>query len=142
MIGNSKNLFIEKGRFSELNFYLLNKLSEERKRKFKVSKKTVKGSKILKSENLDKISYLILFNEFKNKIKKDLLPVYKNEIRPFYFCSDKEIETYCKIKQIKINKEKPQKDNIMKFINEVEDKYSGTKINIAKSYLDIVNALN
>jgi len=140
MIKNTKKLYIFNDKYSEINYFILKRLSDERKGKFKVLKTNNKKLNIINSNNLDKISSLILLSEFKNKFKKDLTPIYKNKLSPLYFLNNKEIDLYAKLNKLKTKKEKIDKneEKILKFLDEVESKYEGTRNNIVKSYLELI----
>lgn len=139
MLKNIKVINITNDDFSEVNYYILGNLSKERRNKFIIKKG--KSGKVVVSDNLDKTSSLILLSEFENKFRKDLIPIYKNIIKPLYFMHKNEIEMYGKIKNLKFKENKIPKEEkkVLNFIDEVESKYSGTKINIVKSYLDMVS---
>ncbi len=143
MIGNSKKINILDDEFFNINFNILNQLSEQRRGKFKVFKTKLRKGKTATSDNIDTISSLILLSEFKNRLRKDLLPVYKNTIRPLYFMHLEEIELYAKLKKLRIKKRKlpTRQKKVMNFINDMEKQYSGTKNNIVKSYIELINNL-
>ena len=110
---------------------ILKKITDKRKQKIKLISKPQKNLKIILSENLDDIAITALSNYLNNKSAK-INPVNKRFIIPLYFCSDEEIQAYSKFKNIKISF---KQDKLKRLLNEIENKYPGTKNSIVNSYL-------
>jgi tRNA-5-methyluridine54 2-sulfurtransferase len=123
--------------------YLLNKYARENGAK-----------KLITGHNLDDEAQAIMMNQFKANIsltaslgpisgKKDH-KMFVRRIKPLYFCSDEEVEIYCKIKNWELDycdclySQEGYRSQIKKMLKEFEEKYPGTKNGIVKSFLEIL----
>ena len=123
--------------------YLLNKYSRENGAK-----------KLVTGHNLDDEAQAIMMNQFKANIsltaslgpisgKKDH-KMFVRRIKPLYFCSNDEIEHYTKVKGWELDycdclySQEGYRSQVKKMLNEFEEKYSGTKHGIVKSFLEIL----
>jgi len=126
-----------------LRRYLLNKKARELKLK-----------KLATGHNLDDEAQSILINQFRNDVsrtarlgpKTGILddPRFIRRIKPLYLLSEKETATYAFLKNFNINSGKcpyskeAYRDSVKNFINNFEQKYSGTNYSIIKSFLEIL----
>ena len=123
--------------------YLLNKYSRENGAK-----------KLITGHNLDDEAQAIMMNQFKANIsltaglgpisgKKDH-SMFVRRIKPLYFCTNDEVEIYCKVKGWELDfcdclySQEGYRSQIKSMLNEFEEKYPGTKHGIVKSFLEIL----
>ena len=120
VLKNILNLFVEKG-IIELT----------------TSKK--KADKIAISNNLDTESNKIIHELIQGNTKKlkEFSPKNKTIIKPLYLFLDTEIKLYAKIKKLKSKDSNAKKDNITKFVNNLEKKHPEIKRAIVNSYLEL-----
>jgi len=108
----------------------------ESKGRIKLTQKK-RYDKFAKSSTLDDSAFEIL-NSFllkNNKNLKEILPIYKKNIKPLYLFLDKEILLYAKLKNLKFKKIKKKKDRISEFLNESEKKHPEIKRAIVNGFL-------
>ncbi|MDD5133538.1 MAG: TIGR00269 family protein [Candidatus Nanoarchaeia archaeon] len=124
--------------------YLLNKKARE-----------LKIERLATGHNLDAEAETIIMNQSRKDIERSarLGPItgFQTEkkfiprIKPLYFILEQESEIYAKIKEFRELKNPyladSYRENIKKFLNEVESKYPGTKYNIINSFLEILPLL-
>ncbi len=126
--------------------YLLNKYA----RKSKLSK-------LATGHNLDDEVQSILINQFRNNIARSvrlgpLTGVIKDErfvrrIKPFYFLSEKEVATYAFLKGLLIDlnecpySELAYRNYVRDMLNNIEEKYPGTKNSVVNSFMEILPIL-
>ncbi|MFA5175830.1 MAG: TIGR00269 family protein [Candidatus Nanoarchaeia archaeon] len=124
--------------------YLLNKKARE-----------LKVERLATGHNLDAEAETIIMNQSRKDIERSarLGPItgFQTEkkfiprIKPLYFILEQETSVYAKIKGFKELKNPyladSYRENIKKFLNEVESKYPGTKYNIINSFLEILPLL-
>lgn len=126
--------------------YLLNKCSRE-----------LKATKLATGHNLDDEAQSIIMNQFKHNIalsarlgpitgvKRDIRFIPR--IKPFYFLTEKEIATYAFLKNFTIGfNECPYNTVSFRFeirdlLNNLEEKYPGTKHSIVLSFIEILPLL-
>jgi tRNA-5-methyluridine54 2-sulfurtransferase len=123
--------------------YLLNKYSRKNGAK-----------RLVTGHNLDDEAQAIIMNQFKANIsltaslgpisgKKDH-ELFVRRIKPLYFCSNDEVEIYCKIKGWELDfcdciySQEGYRAQIKKMLNEFENNYPGTKHGIVKSFLQLL----
>ena len=111
---------------------ILRKITDKRNQEIKLINKPQKNLKIILSTNLDDIAITALSNYLNNKTIK-IKPNNEKLIIPLYFCSDEEIQAYSKFKNIKVSF---KQDRLRRLLNEIENKYPGTKNSIVNSYLE------
>ena len=98
----------------------------------KIGKKQLKGHRIVSSENADDVIQAFLGQVLKNKKwEKDEL------IRPLRQITDEEINIYAELKGFKQFKRK--KENILGFVNEMEERYPETKFALLKISAQLLN---
>ncbi|MBT3814042.1 TIGR00269 family protein [Candidatus Woesearchaeota archaeon] len=123
--------------------YLLNKYARENGAK-----------KLITGHNLDDEAQAIMMNQFKANVsltaslgpisgKKDH-KMFVRRIKPLYFCTNDEVEIYCKVKGWELDfcdclySQEGYRSQIKQMLNEFEEKYPGTKHGIVKSFLEIL----
>ncbi len=126
--------------------YLLNKYAR------------LNGAKRLATgHNMDDEAQAIMMNQFKANIAltANLGPIsgrqdhshFVRRIKPLYFCTNDEVEMYCKVKGWELDfcdclySQEGYRSQIKKMLNEFENKYPGTKHGIVKSFLSILPLL-
>ena len=103
--------------------------------------KSKKVSKKVISSNIDSESEEIIQTLFKDKQKKFefALPVMDNIVKPLYLFTTKEILLYAKLRKLKFKKDSKKENNIVKFVNNLEEKHPEIKRAIINSYLELFN---
>jgi hypothetical protein len=89
------------------------------------------------SESLNIIKILIDGEVTQLKIISPVVEDKNIIIKPLYLFLDKEILLYARIKKLKLGKIEKRKDNLLKFINKLEDKHPEVKRAVINSYLKI-----
>ncbi len=132
---------------------ILKKLREQRQQEKPKSiaslnqTKTKAFTKIATPENLNNTAQKILITLTKKINKTSLKKLSPNiklskkteQIKPFYFLTEKEINLYSKIRKIKTkNKEKNKKNIISKFLKKTESKHPEINHAIVNSFLEIL----
>ena len=94
--------------------------------------------KLAVSDTIDLISYKIINTIIQDNILnlKNLKPLSKNTIRPFYLFLDKEILLYAKLKNLRFKIINEKKDKIADFIDGLEKKHPEVKRAIVNGFLD------
>ncbi|MBI5148054.1 hypothetical protein HZA33_00050 [Candidatus Pacearchaeota archaeon] len=136
LLRKGNKIFIDKGRYTTIIEHIFRKLPI-----YKISKIKTKTDKILLSTSIGNIACQIILNQLKKKQEvKQLMPKYKNTIKPLYLLLDKEIELYAKLNKIKINKQK-DKDKlgvqVRNFLNDLEKKHPEIKYAAVNAFLEI-----
>jgi uncharacterized protein (TIGR00269 family) len=117
----------------------------------------LKATKLATGHNLDDEAQSILMNQFKANmaISARLGPVtgitddpkFVRRIKPLYFLTEAEVETFAKINNLSPGKKicpfrcGSFRKSVMIFLNDFEKKYPGTKHGIVKSFLEILPLL-
>ncbi len=97
-----------------------------------------KVDKIAISSTLDLEAEEIINVIMKGDAKKlNMKPIEGKVIKPLYLFLDKEVLLYANIKKLKFKKEKTQKNEISKLINELEIKHPEIKRAVVNGYLKI-----
>lgn len=104
-----------------------------------------KNEKIALEQSLDDEACLIIFEVIRKKPQFGLIgPKINSCIKPLYFCLDKEIQLYAKIKgmggKIKVGEKGNLKSRVIDFVNSMEKRHPEIKNAIVNSALEI-NAL-
>lgn len=120
MIAKNKNIILDKSQ--NLNTNVLKKILQT---KFQVKQSTKPN---LSSDNLSQITENIFKNILKGEFKKKL-----KTNNPFLYLSDKEIELYAKLKNIKGAKRKQDK-KIQNLFNKFLKKNQDLELNILKAH--------
>jgi hypothetical protein len=144
---------INKG--EEINYYnkkdfrsvVLKRLLEifEKKSTSKIKKISTKEKPLKKiialPTTLDMTSKKIIQKIINQKLDtNEFLPKQKKIILPLYLFLDKEVMLYTKLKKLKFNKIKPEKqDEVAELINSLEKKHPEIKRAIVNSYLKLNN---
>lgn len=119
-------------KFSEKFIITLVKLPSKKK----IDKKAIASTIDLESE---KIIHALI--KGKTSELKQVSPIEKIKksitIKPLYLFLDKEVLLYAKIKKLKFKKTNPKKDNITKFVDNLEEKHPEVKRAIVNSYLEL-----
>ena len=68
---------------------------------------------------------------------KNLKPIDKNLIKPLYLFLDKEVLLYAKLRRLKFKQNKKTKNEIEKFLDELEKKHPEVKRAIVNSFLKL-----
>ena len=89
------------------------------------------------ADTLDIVSKEIIDNLVKQRFKQKLKPVDKKIIRPLYLFLDVEVLIYAKLKRLKFNKIKKEKDKWFDFVEDLEKKHPEIKRAIVNSYLEL-----
>ncbi len=130
---------------SAVAFYILERFAKQRRQKI-VRIKNIKGKKIVISNNLDDGAYLIVKCLMYGDLHSAKLSPVVNEkgitrVKPLYFCSDKEILLYAKLKKLPLRKQKKKNDKTRDFLDKMEKKHPELKNAIVNAFLDIMPAL-
>lgn len=112
------------------------------------------ADKLITGHNLDDEAQAILMNQFKANLSlaASLGPVsglkdhklFVRRIKPLYFCTNQEVETYTVIKEFELDycgclySQEGYRSQVKKMLNDFEKKYPGTKQGIIKSFLDVL----
>lgn len=96
-----------------------------------------KANKIAVADTIDVIAKEFIKNSVNKTLKNNLSPVDKKIIKPLYLFLDKEVLIYAKIKGLKFNKIKKEKDKWFDFIENLEKKHPEIKRGIVNSYLEL-----
>ena len=107
----------------------------EKKAPIKINNK--KFTKKAIADTTDLIAKEIVSNLVNKKFKPRLNPVDKKIIRPLYLFLDVEVLLYTKLKRLKFNKIKKEKDKWFDFIEDLEKKHPEIKRGIVNSYLEL-----
>jgi len=115
------------------------------------------ANKLITGHNLDDEAQAIIMNTFKanTNLAAHLGPIsgvqdhklFVRRIKPLYFCTNKEVEIYTKIKKWKLDycncvySQEGYRSQVKKMLNEFEQKYPGTKQGIINSYLAIQHCI-
>lgn len=131
---------------SAVLYSILSKLAKQRRQNIvKVTEKDMKSLKrVVVSSNLDEEAEGIIRNLMYNNIQSmsNLGPKERKRVKPLYFCSDKEIMLYAKLKKLPIGRQKEnKKDKIRDFLDEMEKKHPELKNAIVNAFLEIMPAL-
>ncbi|UCD21268.1 MAG: hypothetical protein JSW08_01860 [archaeon] len=98
-------------------------------------------TKLSISDNLDTGSEFVLSSLMKNNFSfNKIKPRSGKIIKPFFFCSEKEIQLYSKLKRIPYKSEK--KSDISKWLDELEKRQKGIKNSIISSLIKIQKIKN
>ncbi|MBU1111866.1 MAG: TIGR00269 family protein [archaeon] len=119
--------------------------------------KLLNATKLVTGHNLDDESQVIVMNMFKanTSISAKLGPIsgieehqdFVRRIKPLYFCTEKETRLYALLKKFKVEfTECPYvthsyRAEVREMLNQMEEKYPGTKTGIINSFLDILPLL-
>lgn len=154
MLNNTKKIFvIYSGIKEKIIFIILKKISEKKGislSKIKKCIKTNKNQKIALEQCLDDEAILIVMNLLDESPKFDFVgPEIRingsTNIKPLYFCLDKEIELYAKINGIKGKARTNEKDilklKVINFVNLMEKKHPEIKNAIVNAMLEIMPAV-
>jgi hypothetical protein len=119
--------------------YLLNMFSEKGMVEIVKIPSKKKINKIAISSTIDSESNRIVNILVKGSVKdlKEIAPVDGKTIKPLYLFLDEEVLLYAKIKKLKFKIIKEKKDNLSKFIDELEKKHPEIKRAILNSYLEL-----
>jgi tRNA-5-methyluridine54 2-sulfurtransferase len=123
--------------------YLLNKHARK-----------LKATKVVTGHNLDDEAQAVMMNIFKanTKLAGRLGPktgieqqdFFIQRVKPLYFCSEKEVRLYTLLKGFKVlytecpYSKEGYRFHIQELINDMENKYKGTKQGIVNSFLDLL----
>ncbi len=117
----------------------------------------LKATKLATGHNLDDEAQSIIMNQFKANqtlssrlgpltgVKDD--PMFVRRIKPFYFLTEEEVLTFAKINNISPGKKicpfrcGAYRNSIKNMLDKFEEKYSGTKHSIVKSFIEILPLL-
>jgi len=119
--------------------------------------KLLGATKLVTGHNLDDESQVIVMNMFKanTSISAKLGPIsgieahenFVRRIKPLYFCSEKETRLYALLKGFKVEfTECPYvthsyRAEVRELLNQMEEKYPGTKTGVINSFLDMLPLL-
>ncbi len=125
-------------------------------RRYLLNKHSKKYDKIATGHNLDDESQAVLMNLTKSTV--DLLshstPItpkirgFVQRIKPLYFCSEKEVAAYSLLKEFVVGfvecpyVEEAYRNKVRRILNMYEEKYKGTKLNILKKHLQVMDGIN
>ncbi len=131
---------------SAVLYYILRKFAGERRQGIvKVTEKDMKSLKrVVVSSSLDEEAEGIIRNlMYKNaKSLLNLGPIEGKRVKPLYFCSDREIMLYARLKKLIIGRQKEnKKDKIRDFLDKMEKKHPELKNAIVNAFLEIMPAL-
>ena len=112
------------------------------------------ATKVVTGHNLDDEAQAIMMNIFKanTKLAGRLGPktgvqehgLFIQRVKPLYFCSEKEVRLYTLLKGFKVQytecpySKEGYRHHIQELINNMEQKYKGTKQGIVNSFLDLL----
>lgn len=107
----------------------------EKKYPIKINNK--KFTKKAISDTTDTISRGIIGGLVRENFKQKINPVDKKIIRPLYLFLDVEVLIYAKLKGLKFNKIKKEKNKWFDFVENLEKKHPEIKRGIVNSYLEL-----
>jgi len=89
------------------------------------------------ADTTDTVAKEVVDNLVKSNLKQKIKPVNKKIIRPLYLFLDGEVLLYARIKRLKYNKIKKQKNKWFNFVEDLEKKHPEIKRGIVNSYLEL-----
>ena len=98
-----------------------------------------KISKVAIGQTIDLTAYKIINVLINNSAKNldDVQPIEGKIIKPLYLFLDKEVLLYAKIKKLKFEKVEEKKNEISKFVDELEIKHPEIKRAVVNGWLEI-----
>lgn len=139
MIKNGDVIFYEnKGDFRGAVLEDVLKMFSEKANIDLVKKASSKAKKAIPS-TLDLGSDKLIHELIKGNVKnlKGLEPVKGKVIKPLYLFLDEEVLLYAKLKKLKFKVKFEKKDNISKFVEDLEEKHPEIKRAMINSYLEL-----